>query len=372
MFLALLQVVDAPLRKKVTKVGSGAWSIYLPKKWIDAWEPAQQEGREVDVRYIGGGLLVSPVIIQSNYTATLPSHAETVRLRLLSAYLRGYHHVVLRPTEAFDNECIAVARDFLRHLDERLEATCTQDAIGYRLRSDLPAAIGDADDLLSVMTAKVREVLRLAEEAVGTYSHDPDRALHALRLLRDTHEEDVARLFYQATRQVATLDIPMPSVSAYQLLGLTAADLHRVSETGMRVGQAILLEYGLDFADLDYPRPHLMEKMRLPDIGSGLPRDITRIARDHFGLVGALLEKTMRAVTHSELEELMSIPGESDAIVAEIRKKVYGKAGEYWGASEPTEPAPTLAAVRHTTSLIQALDHLRTIATTALALKAAE
>src|SRR5688572_18974933 len=43
-------------RKRVTQVGSGAYSIYLPKRWIDGWPPEQREKREVDLHQINQSL----------------------------------------------------------------------------------------------------------------------------------------------------------------------------------------------------------------------------------------------------------------------------------------------------------------------------
>lgn len=366
--------MDVPLRKRVTKVGSGAWSIYLPKKWIDQWEPEQQAGREVEVRSIGEGMLITPTIVRSRYKLELQPQQQLVRVTLLSAYLRGYHNVQLSASSGvFDNDCIAGARDFMRHLDERLEARCSPTEIGFRLRADLPSAIGSADDLMQMMGAKVDEVLRLAHDAVSSYWHDPDRALHALRLLRDTHEEDVARLFHQATRLVATLEIPMPSVTAYQLLGLVAADLHRVSETGIRVAHGILQEYQLEPADLDYPRAHVLKTLVLPGVASGVSKTINRVASAHFEPTRELLRTTMNAVMGRDIEALMSVPIQAEALTNEIRRGVFEGVAAVWGQEDAaTDPMQVLASTRHTTSIIQALDHIRTIATTALALKAAD
>src|ERR1041385_1577206 len=95
--------VEAVKRKRVTQVGSGAWSIYLPKKWIDSWIPEQQAGREVDLHRISNSLLVVPVRQDRSFHATIPPRPDTVRTLLLSAYVRGHDAVELRPDAgAFD------------------------------------------------------------------------------------------------------------------------------------------------------------------------------------------------------------------------------------------------------------------------------
>lgn len=366
--------MDAPIRKRVTQVGSGAWSIYLPKKWIDSWEPKQQEGREVDLRNIGDSLLITPVISRTRFHAEVPCRASDVRTWLLSAYLRGYHDVGLTCCDGeFDNDCIAAARDFLRHLDERIEAKSTRQAIGFRLRADLPASVSSGNDLIHMMAVKVDEVLALAEDAVRSYRHDADRALHALRLLRDTHEEDVGRLFYQATRLVATLEIPMPSVSAYQLLGLVAADLHRVSEQCRRMGDAMMGEYGLSAADLDYPRSHLIERLNLPSVGPGPAQDFLRIASETFMEVRELLVEVAGAVLEPDITTMRKKSVEADQAVITLRRRIFTTAGSYWGAGGDAQQAmDALDASTYNTALVQILDHIRAVADTATMLLAAK
>lgn len=365
--------MEAPIRKKVTRVGSGAWSIYLPKKWIDAWEPEQQEGREVDLRRIGEGMLITPVIARSRYEAELPDDGSAIRTWLLSGYVRGYHEVVLKPRgEAFTNDCIAQARDFLRHLDERIEATCGPDRIGFRLRADLPAAVTSGEDLLQMMSAKVDEVLGLAEDAVTSYRHDPERALHALRLLRDTHNEDVSRLFHQATRLVASLEIPMSSVNSYQLLGMAAADLERMSEQALRMAEAIVQEYGITLADLDYPRQHLMERVRQPTLGDGVSRDILRVAGASFEGLRELLRRLLAAVIAGDINELAAIHRASEEEVHGIRNRIFEAAAGSWGkSSEPEESMLALAATKHTSAMVHALYSLGSISRNAMVLLAA-
>ncbi len=365
--------MESPLRKKVTRVGSGAWSIYLPKKWIDTWEPAQQEGREVELRRIGDSLLISPVIMRQRYQATVDGKPAEITMRLLSAYVRGYHEVRLSPAEGmYSNDCIAEARDFLRHLDERLEATCTPAEIGFQLRADLPALVSQGDDILHMLAAKVDEVLGLAADAVATYRHDPDRALHAIRLLRDTHEEDVSRLFHQATRLVATLEIPMPSVSAYQLLGLAATDLARVSEQGLRMADAILQEYGLERNDLDYPRAALMERVQLPGPMAGVVKDMLQVSVRHFPALRHGLQQMMAALLARELEALPRLVGEATKERVAIRKDTFEAAAAYWGEGGVTDQAmAALNISKHATALAHAQELVAAIGVTAMTLLAA-
>lgn len=365
--------MDVPLRKKVTKVGSGAWSIYLPKKWIDRWEPRQQAGREVDLRNIGDSLLITPVITNQRYEAIIDDVPGQITMRLLSAYVRGHHEVRLSPrSAAFSNDSIADARDFLRHLDERIEASCTPDSIGFHLRGDLPALVAQGDDLLQMLAAKVDEVLGLAFDAVSTYRHDADRALHAMRLLRDTHEEDVNRLFHQATRLVATLEIPMPSVSAYQLLGLAATDLARLSEQGLRMTDAILQDYGLERGALAYPRADLLSRVTLPPPGAGVTREMLNVVLRRFPAVREGLQAMMAAVLARDVAALPALVGAAVQQRTAIREDTFAAAAAYWGDGGVTDQAmAALNISKHATALVQAQDLVAAIGVTAMTLLAA-
>src|SRR5687767_7609614 len=246
--------MEAVKRKRVTQVGSGAWSIYLPKKWIDSWSPGQQAGREVDLHLISGSLLVVPALQDRGFQATVPTQAAAVRTLLLSAYVRGYAQVRLAPEGGrFDSDCIAATRDFLRHLDERLVATVGPDAIGFALPVTVGAQTANGLEMMSLMAAKVREVVGLAADCAEHHGTDPDRALHAARLLQAIHDEDLSRLFHQTLRRVATLDLQLESVTDFQLLDLAASHLHAMGAQCVRIAATILDGYGLRLEDLAYP-----------------------------------------------------------------------------------------------------------------------
>lgn len=366
--------MDAPLRKKVTRVGSGAFSIYLPKKWIDAWTPEQQAGREVELRHISDSMLITPVQSAVDYEGKVPDACDAVRLYLISAYVKGFHQVRLTSLAGtFSNECIADARDLLRHLDERIVAHCDRDAIGFHLRSDLPASIARGEDLLGVLAAKVQEVLRMANDAVGSYTHDPDRALHALGLLRSTHDEDVSRLFYQATRMVATLEIPLESVSVYQLVGLTAAEYHRMSEQALEMAQTILEAYGLTMTDLDYPRAHLLKQMESPPRQGEVGRDIIHAVQEAFTGIHDAIGALDKALIERDVAALVDLEGTSRRLRDRLQKGVFVAVSEHWGADvEVAQAMAAFSASKHATSLAHALEHVRSIARHGMALLAAE
>lgn len=366
--------VEKPIRKRVTRVGSGAFSIYLPKKWIDGWPAEQQEDREVELRFISESILISPVIRRVRFGSDAPPQTDAVRVRLLSAYVRGHNEVRITPREGrFDNDCVAAARDLMRHLDERLVAVSTPEEIGFRLRSDIPSPQAGAEDLLDILGAKVAEVMSLAADAVEVYGHDPDRALHSLRLLQDTHEEDVSRLFYQTVRLVATLEIPLESVTGYQLLGLTAAELHRMSEAGLTIAAAILRDYDLRLEDLQYPRPHLLEKMQRPPPQQGVARDIVRMCRDAFQRLRDVLQELLRCLREADIAGLRKVVRDAATAEEALQEGVFEAVSEHWGAETGVEAAMAgFTASKHTNALGAAFAHIASSARHGLVLLAAQ
>ncbi|MCA1818678.1 MAG: hypothetical protein LC620_01275 [Halobacteriales archaeon] len=139
-------------RKRVTQVGSGAYSVYLPKKWIDGWSPEQRAAREVDLHFINNSLLIVPALRRLRFETKVDTEQAFVRMMLLSAYVRGHHEVVLHPKGAFDEDCVAMARDLLRHLDERLQA--------IRMVANLELPLGAVSDFqfLDLVAAEMQTV----------------------------------------------------------------------------------------------------------------------------------------------------------------------------------------------------------------------
>lgn len=321
-------------RKKVTRVGSGAWSIYLPKKWIDSWTPEQQASREVDLLAVGGGLLVVPVHIDRSYAATVPGPA--VLRHLLSAYVRGARNVRLKPQSGvFDNDAVTAARDFLRHLDERLVAAVGADLIGF----DLAEQVGATGDIIGPMVAKVREVLELSAQLVDTYGTDPDRALHAARLAVVIHDEDVSRLFYRALRQVAALELPLESVTAFQLLDLVAADLHRISSHAVSIATTVLGDYHLTLADLNYPRAELVRRIGARSALPPVAREIAQGHRKTFESILDLVGRLPSLLADGDADALDKLSIQARKVYGATQERLFSTVVRHWGDATGQEAA---------------------------------
>lgn len=319
-------------RKRVTQVGSGAWSIYLPKKWIDSWNREQQAGREVDLHLISGSLLIVPVLQDRGFEARPPSDAGAVRTLLLSAYVRGYAAVHLTPaTGRFDSDCIAATRDFLRHLDERLVATVGPDAIGFALPVTVGTQSANGLELMSLMAAKVREVVGLAADCAEHYGTDPDRALHAARLLQAIHEEDLSRLFHQTLRRVATLELQLDTVTDFQLLDLAASHLHAMGAQCVRVAATVLEGYGLRLEDLAYPRADLVKRLGRRDAPPPVAREMVQGFRAPFAAAQSLVVALPGRLIAGDVDGLAALAQEALRARAALQESLFEAVVRHWG-----------------------------------------
>ncbi len=335
------------IRKRVTRVGSGAYSIYLPKKWIDAWPPSQQEGREVLLHGVNDALLIVPAIQDGSYEAAVQDHPDAIQHRLISAYVRGHSNVRLTPTEGtFHTETQIRARDVLRHTDERIVAQVSGKSIGFDLDPNASPPFANGSDLLHLLASRVREVLQLAGEATGSYGSDPERALHAMQMLRDIHQDDVSRLWHQALRLVATISLPLETVSDFQWLDLCAAELHTTSSQCLHVVTAILEEWQCDLQALDYPRSHTLSN--LPELGPLPPiaKGMLRAYRGAFEAAQHLLGDSMLALAKGDAASLEAVARSARTAQAELQDALFTNAVAHWGQQDPDNGARASTANR--------------------------
>ena len=320
--------MQAIKRKRVTRVGSGAWSVYLPKAWIDSWPPQQQAGREVDLHLVSGSLLITPVVQDRSFSASdAPSDVPLLRNLLLSAYVRGYESVELRPAGRFPNESIAAARDLLRHLDERIVATVAPDLIAFRV----PVDGGGPIDLLQVLGTRLGECLDLAAECLDHAGTDPERVVHAARLLQSIQDEDVSRILHQTLRRVATLDVDLESISDLQLLDIAAFLLDGVGGQSLAVAATVLADQGLGLADLAYPRDELLRRMPRRDPPPPVARDILHGQRATLRDARALLQRLLPAMRDGDLPSLAAVKADADRARAGLQERVFEAVVRHWG-----------------------------------------
>lgn len=336
-------------RKRVTQVGSGAYSVYLPKKWIDGWDAEQRREREVDLHLINNSLLIVPARRRRSFDATVSTDATHVRLMLHSSYLRGHHEAILRPREGtFDEDCVAMARDFLRHLDERLATTVSPDRIGFTLQEGVPPPFASGADLLQVMGTKLREMAGLAGECVEAYGTRPERAVHTARLLHALQEEDLSRLYSQAIRLVANLELPLGTVSDFQYLDLVAAELQTVGQKCVAVAHAVMSGYGVGAADLELPKADLLRRLEPVDAMPPVVLAIVRVYARSFEEAQNLILRLNASLQSRDAVALLDVGSAAAQAEDVLHRRLFATIEDVVGDGRAMSPAAyTAYQVRH-------------------------
>jgi hypothetical protein len=294
----------------------------------------------VDLLQINQSLLIVPVLRDDHLSLACAPDPATVRALLHSAYVRGHHQVSLVPREGrFADDCVAAARDFLRRLDERLRSTVGPDRIGFTLQRELPAPFTSGSDLLQFMATRLREVIDLAAECVEASTDQPDRALHAARLAVAIHEEDLSRLFAQALRLVATLELPMGRISDFQLLDLAADEYHTAGAACVQAVSIVLGGYGLTPADLAYPRQDLLKRLGRRPPTPPLERAIAQGHRAGFQAAQRILAGIGPALHAHDVAALLRLQDEAHAAQQTQEATILAIAREHWGKAEGTPGA---------------------------------
>lgn len=359
-------------RKRVTQVGSGAYSIYLPKRWIDAWGAEQQAKREVDLHQINQSLLIVPAIRADHLELRAPDDAATVCALLHSAYVRGHHSVALVPSGGrFGDDCVAAAREFLRRLDERLRSIVGGERIGFTLQHELPPPFTSGTDLLQFMATRLREVIDLSAECVEASLGQPDRALHAARLVLAIHEEDLSRLFAQALRLVATLELPLGRISDFQLLDLAADEYHTAGAACVQVATTVLAGYGVRPEDLAYPRADLLKRIGKPKAAGDLARAIVQGYRGSFVAAQGILAQLGPAMQAHDVASLLRLQSEARAAQEQQLRSLLEAARANWG-QEDRSPGMDFTAHQLSQPISSLLGCLGRLAQTGLALCGAQ
>lgn len=318
-------------RKRVIRVGSGAWSIYLPKKWIDSWSPQQQEGREVDLHLISGRLLIVPALLDNRLETTVEADQRRVGDVLRSAYVQGHEFVRLRPSSKhFDNDAIAHARDLLRHLDERIVAIVGPDLIGFDLPATGTASTTSGPDMLRLMAAKAHETMDLAAECIEQAAANPERSLHAAKLLQSIHEEDLSRLYHQTLRRVATLDLPLETISDVQMLDLAAFLLYNIGNQCVAIAATVLGDLGLQPGDLAFPRVDLLKRLPKRPAPPPVARDIAQGHRTSMREARELLKRVIAAVVDGN-GDLAALADEARQARLTQQQRLFEAVVRHWG-----------------------------------------
>ena len=253
-------------RKKVTRSGKGAFSLYIPKRWIDGWKGEQARDRTVDLLQMDDYLIISPVQKGSSKSVRLDSDSvDEVRHFLLSCYVRGFESAEVVAKDRFTDEQICEARSFVRSLDDRLTLDISETRIAYDKNAAAMLSRPDAAQLQRLLLDKLLEGLRLVEELLEHFDRNPRRAIHLMQMLR-LLEEDTDKLALQILRLASRMEIPFENLVDLYYVILTTNTMENLGDSMFEMVRIVCRAYNIDPAKLMYPPETIIKEIAKPAV----------------------------------------------------------------------------------------------------------
>jgi hypothetical protein len=298
-------------RKKVTKSGKGAFSLYIPKKWIDGWKGEQAKDREVDLIQMDDHLIISPVQKSSLKSVKLDGDSvDQVKHFLLSCYVRGFESAEILTSAKFTDEQICGARSFVRSLDDRLTLEITENRIAYDKNAAAMLSRPDAIQLQRLLFDKLLEGVRLMEELVEHFDKNPRRGIHLMQMLK-LLEEDTDRLGLQILRLASRMEIPFENLVDLYYFVLTTNTMENIGDSMFGMVRDVCHIYNLDPAKLQYPPDTLMKEIGKPveRLDSSLD-NLRQTYVAHLKTCSKNIETLKRLTLSDETENVQALIGE--------------------------------------------------------------
>jgi hypothetical protein len=240
-------------RKRVTRSGKGAFSLYLPKKWVDNWSEDQHKDRNVDLLELDDHLIISPVRKNSSKSLALNGGTDDeIRQFLLCTYVRGYESADLK-SEKFADEQMSAARSFMRLLDEKMILDISEKRIAYGRSFKVSLESPTISQMQRLLFEKIQESLRLARELLEHYDENPTRAIHLLKMMRTLEEEDVDRISMQIFRRASRMELKFDSFADLFFVVLTTDMLEKLGDSIFGIARSVCRFYGMDEERLLFP-----------------------------------------------------------------------------------------------------------------------
>ncbi len=247
---------DIRTSKRISRAGSGGFSIYLPKQWINGWLDEQVAGKEVDMFSLGDQLILTPRLSTKRMSVSAGAMTrDELKEYIVSAFIKGADEFRLE-SSALSEALIGESRNIVRLLDENLVPASNDDAISYANR---PAIVHETNALLSLLFDKVAEGEGLASDLLNSFDINPDKGIQILRLMYSLEEEDIDRVAFQILRNLSKCEPSSRTLTELNLKWTTADALERIGDTLYAVAGLVCESYGLERDELQYPVEYLQE-----------------------------------------------------------------------------------------------------------------
>lgn len=328
-------------RKRVTRSGKGAFSLYLPKKWVDNWSEEQLVERNVDILELDDHLIITPSRKNNSRSVTLRGGTDDeVRQFLLCTYVRGYESADLK-SKKFSDEQICAARSFMRLLDENMILDISESKIAYGRNFKIDLESPKISQIQGLLFEKIQESLRLADDLIRHFDENPRRTIHLLKMMRTIEEEDVDRLTMQILRRATRVEIRSDSFADLFFVVLSTDLLEKLADSIFGIARSVLRFYGIDEKKLLFPLDVIVKDIEVENIRmDGAFEDMRTFFISSLDECGVLLRKVMKLTLErkgGEAYQMMYDLAEFNKSLSEdfsiISSKVFklgeGKKGDY-------------------------------------------
>lgn len=243
--------------KKITE-GKGAFSLYIPKKWINRWKDIQLKERNVRMILLEDFLVITPVHKSSLASLNISSHSvDDIKRFILASYIKGFEGAELIAADRFSDEQIMGSRDFVRFLDERISLNATEKRIELKFDNPCEGTNSSFVNMRSLIFDKLGDAFQLLKELIEYFDRNARRSLHIMQILR-LLEEDIDKLVFRILRQASRFEIPIETISDLHFVSLTVSYLESMSDNVFGIVRSICSIYRIDYRRLSFPTEVLM------------------------------------------------------------------------------------------------------------------
>ncbi len=240
--------------KRISRAGSGGYSVYLPKKWISGWTESQKKNRELEMFEVGEHLILTPRKNRRPHDATLEGRSqEELIYQVLSAYINGIDDFKMTQKGLTDVD-LSEIRNIVRFLDENLSVRTGGDFVEYENR---PVVSYDVKNMLTLLFDKVIEAENLAADLINDCDSDPERSIHLMRMMYGIEKEDVNRLSLQIFRNLSKCRDSSSRFIDVNFMWSSANMLEIIGDALYGMVQTVCRCYGLEPDELQYPSEYL-------------------------------------------------------------------------------------------------------------------
>jgi hypothetical protein len=320
--------------KKISRAGSGGYSLYLPKRWINNWSEAQQKEKEIEMFEVGDQLIISPMQSRKVLTKKIEGASqEELIYHMLSAYIRGADNFTITQ-EGLSDINIGEIRNILRFLDENLMVRAERNSISFENR---PVAAYDPGSLIPLLFDKLIEAENLAADLVNDCDTNPVRCIHLMRMLYALEKEDVNRLSLQIFRNLSRCRSPAKDFIDINFKWSSANMLEIIGDGLYGVVQIVCRSYGINPNDLQYPAEYLEKKMvdRSPVLGDAEKLRMQLVIDLREGAI--MLSKAKEAIVSGDGKGAFDYKDELREQVRAMEVELADSMGEFSTSGDVTE-----------------------------------